>query len=381
MEVNKIYNGDALSILKTFPDNFIDCVVTSPPYYLCRDYGNKNIIVWDENKNCQHDFKVKERYVHRGSANNTVQGAILNKNLEVDWKTKDGFCLKCNAWEGQLGLEPNLELFIKHLCDIFDEVKRVLKKDGTCFVVIGDTYSGNMGKRNGWTDNKLGFTKQGAIDRGVCLTNKTKTKYSIPSKSLMLIPFRFAIEMQKRGWIVRNVIIWKKPSCMPSSAKDRFTIDFEYVFFFVKNKKYFFNQIKEPSKYKDRGKRAKYGYNGKKIEDGYRNELPKRNAEEFAKKNCPDFRNKRCVWEVNPKGTKKESNEDHFAVFPEKLIEDMILAGCPRKGIILDPFFGLGTTGLVSLKQGKNFVGIEINQNYISLAEKRLKPFLEQQKL
>jgi DNA modification methylase len=319
---------------------------------------------------CKHEFNTSERYTHRGNAKNTVHGAIKDGGLKVEWKTQDGYCSKCGALRCQLGLEQNVDTFISHLCDIFDEVKRVLRKDGTCFAVISDTYSGNMGKRNGWTDNKLGFTKQGAIDRGVCL-KKTNINYSIQSKSLMLVPFRFALEMQRREWLIRNVIIWKKPSCMPSSAKDRFTIDFEYVFFFTKNKKYFFNQIKEPSMYKDREKRRKYGYKGKELKDGLRNEIPKRNAEEFAELNCPEFRNKRCVWEVNPKGTRKESNKDHYAVFPEKLIWDMVLAGCPENGIVLDPFFGAGTTGIVARKQNKNFIGIELNSEYCKIAKRR----------
>jgi len=383
MEINKIIHGDCLSVLKTLPDESINMCMTSPPYYLCRNYGNENIIIWGGDMDCKHKFNIKERYIHRGSANNTVHGAIKAGGLEVDWKTKDGFCLKCGALKCQLGLEPEVDIFIKHLCDIFYEVKRVLRKDGTCFVVISDTYSGNMGKRNGWTDNKLGFTKKGAIDRGVCLTKKNvNINYSIPSKSLMLIPFRFALEMQKREFLIRNVIIWKKPSCMPSSAKDKFTCDFEYVFFFTKNKKYFFNQIKEPSKYKDRDKRRKYGYNGKKIEDGFRNEIPKRSAEDFAKHNCPELRNKRCVWEVNPKGTRKESIKDHFAIFPEKLIEDMILAGCPEGGLVLDPFSGSGTTGIVAKRQKKNFLLIELNKSYCEIAQRRfLKELNEEVKI
>ena len=327
---------------------------------------------------CKHEFNIEERYIHSGSANNTVHGAIKAGGLEVNWKKKDGFCSKCGAWKGQLGLEPEVDFFIKHLCNIFDEVKRVLRKDGTCFVVISDTYSGNMGKRNGWTDNKLGFTKQGAIDKGVCL-KKLNVNYSIPSKSLMLIPFRFALEMQNHGWLVRNVIIWKKPSCLPSSAKDKFTCNFEYVFFFTKNKKYIFNQIKEPSEYKEREKRRKYGYNGKRLEDGFRNELNKKSAEEFAKSNCPDFRNKRCVWEVNPKGTRKESNKDHYATFPEKLIWDMVLAGCPNEGIVLDPFSGAGTTGIVARKQNKNFIGIELNSEYCKISKNRFSKELNEE--
>lgn len=258
---------------------------------------------------------------------------------------------------------------------------------------------------------------------------------------------KYFIPKRKYGpFILRNDIVWKKPSCMPSSAKDRFTIDWEHILFFVSNKKYYFNQIKEPSKYEDRDKRRKYGYNGKKINDGLRNEIPERSAEEFAKHNCPDYRNKRCVWEVNPKGTKKESDTDHYAVFPEKLIWDMILAGCPEfvcnkcgktrqkiqikigtkevppiggikhskdnssnfnetytgnteqniyreelsncgcnagfsGGIVLDPFFGSGTTGVVALKQNKQFIGIELNEKYCEIAKRRLLPYLEQRKL
>jgi len=214
----------------------------------------------------------------------------------------------------------------------------------------------------------------------------------------------------------------------------------------VKNKKYWFETQYEPSTYEDRASRRKYGYKGKVVGDGYRNELPNRSAEEFAQKNCPDFRNKRAVWKI----TTKPFREAHFAVFPEELCETPIKAGCPefvckkcgksrekiiereglssadymrgqdkskwmseqgqkenmrapreafeRKvidkgltncncnagfsgGIVLDPFFGAGTTGLVALKQKKQFIGIELNPSYIEIANKRLKPYLEQEKL
>jgi len=437
MEINKIYQGNSLEVLKTFPNESINCIMTSPHYWALRDYGNTTEQIWDEKEGCEHDWYSKNRKIHSGTIKEkNIITAIEKQQYKTDWKVQDNFCLKCNAWRGQLGLEPTFDLYIKHLCDIFDEVKRVLRKDGTCWVNIGDTYGGS-GNSSGHTEET---TNCGKItkDYGASKGNQKATKGM--EKSLCNIPARFSIEMQNRGWILRNVLIWHKPNCMPSSVKDRFTVDFEYLFFFVKSKKYFFETQYEPSEYEDRDKRRKYGYKGKIINDGYRNELPNRNAEEFAKKNCPDFRNKRAVWTI----TTKPFKEAHFATYPEELCETPIKAGCPEfvcnqcskikeikkikkiihnrvnsrndakvrpdnleripnnwkpreiletkeiscncdagfsGGIVLDPFFGAGTTGLVALKQNKNFIGIELNKSYIEIAEKRLKPYLEQQKL
>lgn len=373
MEINKIIRGNALEVLKSFPSESIDMQVCSPPYYALRDYGNSTESIWGGYMDCEHEWNINERYVHRGSANNTVHGAILKGGLEVDWKTKDGFCSKCGAWKGQLGLEPDFNLYISHLCDIFDEVKRVLKKEGSCWVNISDSYSGNMGKKNGWTDNNLGFSKEGAIESGVCLTNKNKFSFSLPQKCLVGIPFRFALEMINRGWILRNNVIWHKSNCMPSSAMDRFTIDFEYFFFFTKNKNYYFETQYEPlarSSLKDNRLDKKPSKGIGKTEQG-----------NYAMQRCgainSNGRIKRAVWNVNPKGFK----EAHFAVYPEKLIETPIKACCPEGGIVLDCFFGAGTTGVVTLKQNKKFVGIELNESYIKIAENRIKPYLEQEKL
>lgn len=294
MDLNKIYQGDSLEVLKTLPSESINCCVTSPPYWALRDYGV----------------------------------------------------------EGQLGLEPNFNDYINKLCDIFDEVKRVLRKDGTLWVNIGDTYSG---------------AGSGQKDTGKCVykTNdfrKNPTKTNLQDKSLCNIPARFSIEMQNRGWILRNVIIWYKPNCMPSSVKDRFTVDFEYVYFFVKSKKYWFEQQKE-----NEGNICE-----RKRSSAFR--LQNENKED---KIITNGRNKRCVWRV----TTKPYKEAHFATYPKELIEPMIKAGCPINGLVLDPFFGSGTTGLVALEQNKKFIGIELNPKYIDIANKRLKPILEQTKL
>ncbi|HNV63215.1 MAG TPA: site-specific DNA-methyltransferase [Candidatus Cloacimonas acidaminovorans] len=312
MNENKIYQGDSLEVLKTLPSESINCCVTSPPYWALRDYGV----------------------------------------------------------EGQLGLEPNFNDYINKLCDIFDEVKRVLRKDGTCWVNIGDTYNahstgkgvvgGIEGNRKNKEDNLAG----------------NKRKINLQDKSLCNIPARFSIEMQNRGWILRNVIIWHKPNCMPSSVKDRFTVDFEYVYFFVKCKKYWFEQQIESNKNNNLS-----GWAKQRLKDKHQNykESDVRFGQFKDADNKYDLqgRNKRTVWRVTPKPYK----EAHFATYPKELIEPMIKAGCPINGLVLDPFFGSGTTGLVALEQNKKFIGIELNPKYIEIANKRLKPLLEQTKL
>ena len=229
--VNTIICGNTLTELKKFPNESINCVITSPPYWALRDYQTEPQI-WDGDKKCKHKWieEITERPNASGGKSNKL--FLKRKDKEnfqefVNYEkreTKSDFCSFCGAWRGSLGLEPTFELYIKHLCDIFDEVKRVLRKDGTCWVVIGDSYGGNQGKYQGWPDQKLR-----------CNENIPQRKIDYPAKSLCLIPDRFRIEMVKRGWIIRNTNIWWKRNCMPSSAKDRFTIDYENVIFFVKS--------------------------------------------------------------------------------------------------------------------------------------------------
>ncbi len=368
MKSNIILHGDALTKLKELPDESIDCVMTSPPYWALRDYGDGNSQIWDGDENCEHEFEIKERQIHSGTldVSKTVHHALKVGALKTDWKTKDGFCNKCGAWKGQLGLEPTFEQYINDLCDIFDEVKRVLKNTGTCWVNLGDTYYTKSG--SGFLNDNLTKTDTHVLNTGINKANELRGqphKY-MQSKSLVLIPQRFQIEMVNRGWICRNTIIWHKPNCMPSSVKDRFTVDFEYIFFFTKNKKYFFETQYEPNHYDGR----KVMVAKRKKTECYRDGIPR-----WA--NLEKGRNKRAVWRICPKPFK----ESHFAVFPEELVETPLNAGCPKGGVVLDPFFGAGTTGLVALKQSKKFIGIELNEEYIKIANARLKPFLEQEKL
>jgi len=397
--INQIMQGDCLEHLKELPEKSINMCMTSPPYWALRDYGTAR---WEGgDKDCKHEvqnnIKDLEGDWDRPSRNefNKVgtllkcqvckkefKGKLGNKfcstkclnTLSNDERTKAksemvNICSECGAKrvDKQLGLEPTFDEYINKLCDIFDEVQRVLRDDGTCWVNIGDSYNNSSwANRETRLDKKLYSKIQGTHSgRGGQL--------NYPDKCLAMIPFRFAIEMVNRGWILRNTIIWHKRSCMPSSAKDRFTIDFEYIFFFSKNKKYYFEIQREPLapiSMKDRRKdKGRFEYDGKrKGVEGIQNVMCGINS---------GGRNKRTVWTINPKPFK----EAHFAVYPEELCETPIKAGCSEGGIVLDPFFGAGTTGLVALKQDKKFIGIELNPEYIKIAQARLKPHLEQRKL
>jgi len=293
-------------------------------------------MIWDGDTNCEHKWGGNfERAGYRSSDTNPGQfQSIATQNRNKGSKSQ--FCSLCGAWRGCLGLEPTLKLYLKHLVGIFDEAKRVLRDDGTCFVNFGDTYAsspaGNKeAKFNG--DGAYGRLMERHTRGGTAeVTWKPKKYENIPTKSLCLIPFRFAIEMVNHGWILRNTIIWSKPNPMPSSAKDRFTVDFEYVFFFVKKKKYWFEQqydnysetyIKDTrphgvlrQRFYDNSEYVKAGMI-KKI-DGDMESLPS--------KDLSLGRNKRTTWTIPTEAFP----EAHFATFPCALVEPMIKCGCPE---------------------------------------------------
>ena len=300
-----------------------------------------------------------------GETNPGKEGWFKDKGASDD--KGNAFCLKCGAWKGSLGLEPNMELYIKHLCDIFDECKRVLREDGTCWVNLGDTYWGGGNNRGSSPENLS--TKQFS-NRGARGQVQNKWDNSYPSKSLCLIPFRFAIEMVNRGWTIRNTVIWQKLNAMPSSVKDRFTVDFEYLFFLTKNKKYYFEQQFE-NLAENTLKRTKYSNS---LQNKMASKQYSINLESYDKyadkvqKGILNGRNKRCVWTIPT----KPFSGSHFAVYPPELIRTCIQAGCPKNGIVLDPFAGSGTTGEEAVRQGKNYILIELNPEYIKLIKKRL---------
>lgn len=312
MELNIIYNTDALSGLRMLPDESVDCIVTSPPYWQMRDYGIGGI-AWPD------------------------------------------------GWRGQLGLEPTRDEFISHLCLIFDECRRVLKRTGTLWVNLGDSYSKPY-KYNSPQDPKWTFKSKNKD----CLSEMRvdMQKHRIPSKSLCNIPNKFADEMIQRGWVLRNEIIWHKPACMPSSVRDRFTVDFEKIFFFTKHQKYEFSQQFE--KYAE----SSYGrYKRARTLNGKGETYRQLNGMPMKMEINPLGRNMRCVWSV----TYEPSHEAHFAMYPSRLVETPIKAGCPEGGVVLDPFMGSGTTAVVARRLGRKYIGFEPNPEYAKICDKRLK--------
>ncbi len=301
--VNKIICGDCLEVIKEMPDESVDMAITSPPYWGLRDYG---------------------------------------------------------TGPDQLGLEPTPELYIEHMTEIFSEVKRVLKKEGTLWLNIGDTYGGSGGDHKEWHKNDAGF--QGNLMRG-CQPKK------LMPKCLCMIPERLTWSLIQNGWILRNKIIWFKPNAMPSSVTDRFSNRWEYIFLFSKSQRYFFDLdgVREPHK-ESSIQRDKQGYKSSPMKGRYTMPGEKREGTSDQEFNNPLGKNPGDVFEINT----QPFPEAHFAVFPEKLCEKPIKAGCPEGGIVLDPFCGAGTALYVAKQLRRIFIGIDIKQEYCDMCEERL---------
>ena len=322
--------GDALTRLKELPDGAAHCCVTSPPYWGLRDYG-------------------------------------------VD---------------GQLGLEKTPEGFLEKMVAVFHEVRRVLRDDGTAWINMGDSYSGS-----GRGGNSASITGRGKDASAI-----TAPKPKFASKQMVGMPWRLAFALQADGWYLRQDIIWSKPNPMPESVTDRCTKAHEYIFLLSKKPNYFFaaDKIKEKCSPNTPARMARAkpehaesqrahggghrggrsmgprvaGVNPKAASAEMDGPRSKQNASfSAAVVNMVEFRNKRSVWEVGS----EPFTEAHFATFPTKLIEPCVLAGCPPGGIVLDPFFGAGTTGVVATSLGRKFIGIEINPEYAAIAENRIK--------
>lgn len=348
MKFNKIIQGHAIEVLKTFPDNVIDCVITSPPYFSLRNYGTDPII-WGGDESCDHDWGEGIR-TGQTSAQTKYQVA-----KEAFTQTVVAFCSRCGACKCELGGEPTPELFIAHLCDIFDEVKRVLKPIGSCWVNISDTYGGSGGAG-------------GDYDGGGLREGQPKYKgNSCQAKSLVGIPERFVLEMQERGWIRRNTIIWKKNNVLPSSATDRFTQDFEYFYFFVKNKdNYCFKQMIEPYTAPiNRWGGEKMKAEGDSLWDKGTGQTTYRDR---SLRPNPEGRNMRAVWSINTKPSRRK----HWASFPPELVRRPIEATCPQDGVVLDPFVGSGTTCRTAYDMGRDYIGIDLSPEFVEISERRL---------
>ena len=333
----KIAIGDARTQLRLIPAESINCCVTSPPYWQKRDY---------------------------------------------------------QAGPNELGREPTIREYLDNLLQVIDEIDRVLMPHGSLWLNIGDSYITQAGTSRG---SGSYYPERGAItnvSNGDVLIKSAE----LPHKSLCLIPYRVAIAMQDRGWIVRNVIIWQKPDCMPESVADRCTIDYEPVFLCVKNPNYYYKQQVRPYSPKTVERCKKYIENGEgfdparhKVDPNRATQAPAKVLERIAKNlvvpgrsvhtmhldrangNSQDVfspagANLRSVWRISTAGYRGA----HFAVMPEELVKICIDAGCPVGGTVLDPFLGSGTTAIVAERMGRDFFGIELNPEYARHATERI---------
>jgi len=556
LPINTIVCGDALEVMKAWPAESIDMCMTSPPYWGLRDYGVEQIFGGD--KKCEHEWVGEKKDIKRfdeyesGKSRNEERffGDDPTRKFYGQHEKHESnvHCLKCQAWKGQLGLEPMVEMYIEHMTEVFNEVKRVLKKEGSLWLNISDTYGGSNTGHTGPAQ-----TKWKAVPRGEGKSLQGK----LMPKCLLMIPERLAWSLIQNGWIFRNRICWYKPNAMPSSVKDRFSNRWEYLFFFVKSDKsvywtnrktggivtkqpfgikglegldwewkevgvvnenvfnvrvrdadkerflqkatekekekygksklkkvsfwtahdYYFDldAVREPHKYDGRkdtlykggpkdmqiGKHERWpnpaGKNPGdviKVERKW-NEVPGQESQSIARDHAGWFRkdgspivdfekgkNPGDFWNINT----QPFPEAHFAVFPEKLCEKPIKAGCPEEvckkcgkarvrivekekappevftnkntppdahtssyvggkmrgqgqklqnwreahppktigwtscdcnagfnpGIILDPFCGAGTAGVMAKKLGRRFILIDIKKEYCEMAEKRI---------
>jgi len=362
ISLNKIYNCDSINGLKNLPEQCVNTCVTSPPYWGLRDYGI----------------------------------------------------------EGQYGLEDSPENFIAKLVEVFREVKRVLRDDGTLWLNVGDSYAHN-GAAYGSEKSTLTGRKQGE-EMGKA-RRFVKSRDGLKPKDLVGIPWMLAFALRADGWYLRQDIIWSKPNPMPESVTDRCTKSHEYIFMLSKSKKYYYDaaaiktpyadktfstfgietkgygdgsgliasenwakdvKVRKPKIWKapdgwdtgegahgtfhregrEKGKTAKQRGHSRRH-DGFNDRWDSMSKEEQQSMGA----NKRSVWSIATAPFK----EAHFATFPEELPATCIKAGCPVGGIVLDPFMGAGTTALVARKLQRSFVGFELNPAYITIAERRLK--------
>jgi DNA modification methylase len=295
----RLYLGDVREVLAELPDESVHCVVTSPPYWGLRDY----------------------------------------------------------AVEGQLGLEPTPDQYIHNMVAVFREVRRVLRRDGTCWLNIGDSYTSTAW--GGSVHGTGGATEKQATNIGSFHESRART--GLKPKDLCGIPWRLAFALQQDGWYLRAEIIWAKPNPMPESVTDRPTKAHEQVFLLTRSPRYFYDAgaVREPPA-ESVIARSAYKVGGVKR-DASRNDHDQGERCSFS-----DFlagRNLRSVWEIPT----EPFPQAHFATYPQALVERCVKAGCPEDGTVLDPFIGSGTTALVARRLGRKCIGIELSPEYAQI--------------
>jgi DNA modification methylase len=400
-----LIHGDALSSLRTLESESVQTCVTSPPYWLLRDYGVEPL-VWDGVENCDHQWGDTiavnaTNHTDKRRWNHTRNGRDEEQPTEkrVAWLRtivdQGNVCEACGAWRGNLGLEPMPDLYVQHIMDVFRELKRVLRNDGTLWLNLGDSYAG--GRWGGGNAPATGDLKP---------------------KDLVGIPWMVAFALRADGWYLRSDIVWSKPNPMPESVTDRPTKSHEYIFLLSKSQRYFYDAaaIAEPvlqssliraeagvkfggtnlcpdtrlqsgkqwlpkvegpnsriNRSRDPAHEREYEGKNRREDDQWSGRRMLKNAKAARDNGAPHdspfgaTRNKRTVWTV----ATAPLQDAHFATFPPDLIKPCILAGAEAGGVVLDPFAGSGTTGKVAIELGRKAILIEPKAEYVAMIKRR----------
>lgn len=305
-------------------------------------------------------------HIHIGD-NREVLKTFPDKSVNCCITSPPYFGLRDYGHEGQIGLEETPEQFVAQMVAVFREVRRVLRDDGVLWLNLGDSYAGGGMSNPSGKSTLVGGKDRGAADYSIT----RKSPNGLKPKDLIGIPWMVAFALRADGWYLRQDIIWHKPNPMPESVTDRCTKAHEYIFLLSKSERYWYDAdaIAEKSK----GITERIAPSDEPKRHGFatvRGSGVKRLGGDAT-------RNRRSVWTVPT----APYSEAHFATYPPDLIRPCVLAGCPEGGVVLDPFFGSGTTGQVALEYGRKFVGIELNPEYARLAERRIRPALTQHQL
>ena len=348
----RILVGDALSQLRTLPDESVHCVVTSPPYWGLRAYHGDT---WEGgDPECDHTPDTEHQ----------KQGAtsIRKGRSNVEAQRNETFrrqCGKCGAKRTgvMIGLEPTFDEHLANLVHVFRAVRRVLRDDGTLWLNYGDAYSGGV-PGGGSPDGN----RRGRADMASAATPKRGREWK--PKDLMMMPARVAMALQDDGWYLRSEIVWHKANPMPESVTDRPTCAHEKLFLLSKKPRYYYDAeaVRVPAINAGRV----VSYNGTQKNTGHANPTyPGAKPRDITVKSHANLRN---VWKI----ASAPYSEAHFATFPPALVEPCIKAGCPVDGKVLDPFGGAGTVGLVADRLARKAILIEISPEYAEMARKRI---------
>lgn len=378
-----IHHGNALDVLRTLPAKSVDCVVTSPPYWSLREYPVAATI-WDGKQNCRHKWVDYLRPAANGKTNGRMQGWKPGRHGATRVPQNSQFCAKCGAWCGQLGLEPTPKLYVKHLVQIFRQIRRVLKPGSPIWLNIGDTWYSRSG-----SGKRMGGT--GAISHYRGLLEESRTYPAAPPsrmpidglkpKDLVGIPWMVAFALRDTvGLWLRSEVIWQKPNGLAKVAHDRPANIHETIFLLANARHYYYDQAAnlEASSLSARARRLreqKQGHNAIYQLKRYRPNNPfqpppgatscLRSVDKRIELAVAGVRRRRSVWKI----ACTPYDGEHTSTFPLRIAEICITCGCPPGGTVLDPFCGRGTVGLVATRMGRNFIGIEISRKHVKEAK------------